>query len=176
MGRDPAVGDEGDLVSHPPGKAHLVGDQHELRTRPFEVVDHVEHLSGHLGVECGGWLVEKQPSGLHHQGPKDRDPLLLASGEFGRPLVGVSGEPKPLERFRDPPPGLGVGEAVDVNERQQEVVHRGEVGEEVVRLEDRADAAAVPAERLLVAGQGDTLEGHAARHRHVEPSQDSQQR
>jgi len=85
-------------------------------------------------------------------------------------------EPKPLE-WPAHPLGRGLsGEAVHVDERQQEIVHGGEMRKQIVCLEDRADRAAITPQGRFVAGQGGAVEDHAARCRHVEARENPQER
>ena len=54
-----------------------------------EVAHDDEHLADELRVERRGDLVEEHHVRLHHQRPRDRDPLLLAARELVRVLVGL---------------------------------------------------------------------------------------
>ena len=49
--------------------------------------DKVENLSYHLGVECGGGLVEEHNLGIHSECSDNSDTLLLSTGESGRVYV-----------------------------------------------------------------------------------------
>ena len=61
-----------------------------------EVAHDDEHLADELGVERRGDLVEQHHVRLHHQRPRDRDPLLLAA----RQLVRVLRRPSPSSPTR----------------------------------------------------------------------------
>ena len=63
-----------------------------------EVLHHGEDLPDQLGVERGGRLVEEHDLGLHGQGARDGDPLLLAAGELDRVLVPLFGDADLLQK------------------------------------------------------------------------------
>ena len=175
VGKHTPVADERQLVGHATGEAHLMRHEHELRAQGLEFSDHFEHLGRHFGIECRGRLIEKQPARPHDERPQDRDPLLLAAREFRRPLVGVRGELESLERLAHAIAGCGRGEAMHVDERQQEVVERREMRKQIVGLEHGAHGLAIVAQGGLVAGQGLPVKCDAAGRRHVEPGEDPQQ-
>ena len=152
-----------------------MGHQHKLRAEILQLPDHLQHLGRHLRIERGGGLVEKQPPRLHDERPQDGDPLLLAAGEFGRTLVGVVGQAKPLQRLPHASPRLGLRQAVHLHERQEQVVHGREMRKQIVGLKDRADRPPIGTQRRFIPRQGHAIEGHGPGHRHVEPRQDSQE-
>ena len=90
--------------------------------------------------------------------------------------MGVGHELKPFQGLPHAGDRRGVAQPVHGDERQEQIVERGQVREEIVGLKDGADRLAVPSQRLLVAGQRAAVEGHAAGHRHVEPGEDPQER
>ena len=63
-----------------------------------------------------------------------------------------------------------------VHQRKEEVVHRSQMGKEVVCLEDGAHRSPVPPQSLLVAGQGLAVEAHGAGRGQVEAGEDPQER
>ena len=153
-----------------------MGHEHEPGADLFELADHLEDLGGHLRIEGGGWLVEKQSLRLAGKSPEDGDPLLLPAGELGGAFVGVLGELEALERLSDPFPRCRGGEAMDMNQRQGEVVEGGEVGEEVVGLEDGADFPPVGEEPRFIARHRHAGEAHAPLFCEIEPGEDPQER
>ena len=175
-GDDLAAADKRHLVGHPAGKAHLVGHEHEPGADLFELADHLEDLGGHLRIEGGGWFVEKQPLRLAGESPEDGDPLLLPAGELGRALVGMLRELEALERLSDPLARRRGGEAMDMNQRQSEVVERREMGEEVVGLEDGPHFAPVGEEPGFIARHRHPGEAHAPLFCEIEPGEDPQER
>jgi hypothetical protein len=108
-----------------------------------ELAHDVEHLADHLRVERRRRLVEEHDLGLHGQGAGDRHALLLPAGQLGRVLVRLLGNAHPLQElhrhllrrsraslrtFRFGPEG--------------DVLERGQVREQVERLEHHPDLAA----------------------------------
>ena len=77
---------------------------------------------------------------VHHQRAGDRDPLLLAAGELMRVLMSLLLEPDHGEELSRARLGVPSAHLPDPARREREVVHRGEVGEEVELLEDDPDA------------------------------------
>jgi hypothetical protein len=99
-----------------------------------------QHLRG-LGVQLTHRLVPEDQRGLTDQGAGDRHQLLLATGELGGTVRGPVGEPHLVEellRTAPPRPPIGAG----VAERQQDVLHGGEGGQQVELLEDESDPPA----------------------------------
>ncbi len=176
VGGDASVADEGDVIGDAAGEGHLVGDEDEVTALVAEVGDHVEHLGGHFGVEGGGGFVEEEEAGFEGDGSGDGDPLALAAGQFERAFVGVGVEAESGEVIEGDAAGFGAGHAVDVFQREGDVVRGGEVGEEVVGLEDEAGVAAVFAEGGFVAeGQGDSVEFDRAGVGGFEAAEDAEQ-
>ena len=61
-------------------------------------------------IERGDRLVGQQHRRLLHQGPRDRDPLLLAARQGAGALEGMRDEIEPLQRF-DRHRALGIAES-----------------------------------------------------------------
>jgi hypothetical protein len=74
--------------------------------------------------------------------------LALSAGEFGRTFVGVALEMQTLEKFFGADVGFVGRQSVDGSEGEHDVREGVKMGEEVPRLEDGADVAAVDAERF----------------------------
>ena len=150
VGGNTAVADERHVIGDAPGESHLVRRQHEVATFRPQFRDHVEDFGGHFRIERGGRFVEQQPARFDGDGAGDGDALLLAAREFGGPLVRVFRETKPAEE------GVGLfgggvrGETVNEFEGERDVPAGGEMGEEVVALEDEARAGTMEAERFRV--------------------------
>ena len=66
------------------------------------------HGLAQLEVEGGERLVEEQGGGPVDQRPGQRDPLLLAAGELGRPAAGEAVHAHDLEHLADPRCELGL--------------------------------------------------------------------
>jgi len=78
------------------------------------LLEEVQHLRLHRGVEGGGGFVEQQDLRLEDQGPRDGDALALAAGQLVRIAEPEAGaEPHLVERPLDA--GLGVADAMDAS-------------------------------------------------------------
>jgi hypothetical protein len=73
---------------------------------------------------------------------RDRDALLLAAGELMRVLAGRLGEPDDVEQLTCARLCLRARKLADAPGREREVVHHGQVREEVELLEDDPDPLA----------------------------------
>ena len=71
-------------------------EDHRLTGLP-EVRDDIEHLGGHLGIQSGGWLVQKEELWIDSECSGNGDPLALTTAELGRFLAGVRPEAQALE-------------------------------------------------------------------------------
>lgn len=159
VGGDAGMPDEGDVIGDASGEAHLVGGEDEVAAFGTEFGDEVEHFGGHFGVEGGGGFVEEEEPGFDGDGAGDGDALFLATGELGGSFIGVRGEVEAAEPMVGGGAGVGGWEGVDSEEGEFDVLSGGEVGEEVVGLEDEADVGAVEAEGEVVAeGDGGAVE------------------
>lgn len=175
-GDHPTVSDEGDFVCYAPGEGHLVGYQNELSTLGSHFGDHVEYLCPHFGIKGRGRLIEEESLRTDDQRSQDRDPLLLAPRELGRPFVRVCRKTESFERHPYSLSGDLLAEPMDMHERKEKVLKGGQVRKQVVSLKDRAHGPAIVAQALLVARQWAAFEGDASAGGHIEPSQDPQER
>ena len=139
---DAALVHEDDPVGDRAGEAHLVGDDEHGHAGASELENDVEDLAHHFRIEGGGDLVEEEDLGGHHEGAHDGDALALAAGELARVVVGAVRQADALEQFQRPRARVGARFSGDEAGGERQVPHDGEVGEELVRLEDHADAAA----------------------------------
>lgn len=137
VGGDTAIADEGQMVSHSSGEAHLVSDQHEIAALSLQGGDGVEHFGGHFGVERRRGFIEEQEAWFHGERPGNGDALTLATGQFVRALVGVAVEFESGEKIQRLSAGLGTGNAVHMNEREGDVFESGQMGKEIVGLEHK---------------------------------------
>ena len=62
----------------------------------FDALDDLENVLDHAWGQTKGWLVEDQEAGLHHQGPRDRQHLLLAAGQRAPLLPAALGEDREI--------------------------------------------------------------------------------
>jgi len=76
------------LAGDLPGEAHFMGHHDHRPAFLGQPLNHPQHLTHQLRVECRGRFVEQHHLRLHRQRPGNRHPLLLAAGEKRRVLIG----------------------------------------------------------------------------------------
>ena len=69
-----------------PGNRLVVGDHHDGQTLVMLGGDEVEDFAPRGLIEIAGGFIGKENLGFVHQGPGNRHPLTLASGEFAGPV------------------------------------------------------------------------------------------
>ncbi len=98
------------------------------------------HLGAQLRVQIGKRLVEEEESRLNDEGARQRDALLLAPRELGRPPTLETLEPDLGEGGFDLAPELGARDA-PLAQSEGDVLEDGHVRPERVLLEDHAEIA-----------------------------------
>ena len=93
------------------------------------------------GVEVAGGFVGKENCGAVDQGAGDGDALLFAAGEFGG-FVGTAGGEAYIFQQRERGGGCIFRRSAGDQRGNHHVFEGGEFREEMVELEDEADAAA----------------------------------
>ena len=140
LGQDAPPIDDREPIAQPLRLLHVVrGKQHRgpallelAQARPDEVAD--------LGVEAGRWLVEDEQFGVVDQGPRDHEPPPHAARQRLDPIAGSVREGDKVEERREIWPQRLAGRARKVARVDQQVLHHGEVGIEVVVLGDHSGA------------------------------------
>ena len=87
------------------GVVGVVGDQDQPAAPLGGRLQRVDDQVAGLGVQRAGRLVGQQHPRVADQGPGDRDPLLLATGQPRRPVLGQVRDADLLERLAAPWPG-----------------------------------------------------------------------
>src|SRR5262245_41969239 len=135
-------------VQHPAGAlggVRIVGDHDDgLLELAIEPLEQLEDLFPRLAVEVAGRLVGQQQRRIAHDGARDRHPLLLPAGELAWVV------PEPLPEADDAERVLGAFDPLlaahlDQQQRQLDVLERGQHRDQVIELEDVADVARAPA-------------------------------
>jgi hypothetical protein len=153
------------------------GDQRGQPLRPHDGAQQPHDLLSGLGVELAGGLVGEQQPGPGGQRPGDRDPLLLAAGQFARPLPGVLAEADDVQHEPDAFLPFLRRHPRDP-QRDPDVLRRGQDRDQAERLEDERHVAA-PQQHPLVRRHPRHLavrDPNAAAVRQVEPADDVEQR
>jgi len=154
-----------DPLAHLVDHAVVVGGHHHRGPRAVDAVEQLHDAHGGGRVEVAGGLVGDQDHRPVHECARDRDALLLATGELVRHPVALAVQAHQLEGLRDDRADLRAGLA-DHLESERDVLVDGLVRQQPEVLEHRADLAAQP--RHLPAGEAvDLLAGdvHPARGR-----------
>ena len=128
-----------------------MGHDQQRGAGPGDVLDHVQHFLHHFRVQRRRGLVEQQQLGLHGQGPRDGDALLLSARQLARPLVLVVSQAHAFQQGLGPRRGLGPGQATHAHRRQRHVPERAHVREQVELLEHHADLGAHARQAPVVA-------------------------
>src|SRR5579883_2968599 len=156
-------------------EAHLVADHDHGHARLAQRAHDLEHRAHKLRIERRRRLVEQHDPRFERDRARDRHALLLAAGQFGRPVMGAVGEPDPLQRAAAQLVGLGAALARHLAQRQGHVAERGHVWIEVERLEHHADALAGMIDVCLRTQHVDAVDDDRTRRRLLEPVEAAQQ-
>jgi hypothetical protein len=143
--RNAAIGYERDEIRSVAGKSHFMGYEDDGFSRGSEFRDDIQNLGGHLGIESGGGFVEEQKSGINSEGPSDGDALALTAAELRGLFSGMIEQLESREELFCAGIGFLRGKAVNLLEWEADILKRGEVGEEVVGLEDDSEFLAMGA-------------------------------
>ena len=85
---DPAEVHDDNAVGHGNGFVLIMRDKHEGRVdAALDLLEKDLHLPSQRGIQGGERLIEKNDLGLADDGPRQCDPLLLATRELGRIAV-----------------------------------------------------------------------------------------
>jgi hypothetical protein len=118
-----------------------VGHGHQCLARPAELAEQPEDVAGGAAVQVAGGLVGEQHQRLVDQGSGHRDALLLAAREVTGEVTGPRGHAQPFQQLHRPATRRTARHA-DEQRRQLHVLHRGQLVDQVERLEHKADVAA----------------------------------
>ena len=139
------------------GGVRVVRDHdHRLPELLRRAAQQLEDLLPRRRVEVAGRLVGEDDRRLRDERARDRDALLLAAGELGRPVLAPVGEADALQQVLEE---LGLGLLAGDRERQDDVLLGGQHRQEVEELEDEADVLAAQQRHLAVGEALDLLAG-----------------
>ena len=120
---------------------------------PVELAEQGVDPLGGLRIEVAGGLVGQQQPRLEAQRPGQRHPLLLAAGELAGPVVEPVGQPHLRQHLLGAARASAAGQPPD-QPGHHGVLERGELGQQVVALEDEADRLVAEAGQLLLVEGG----------------------
>jgi hypothetical protein len=78
------------------------GDERGETGAANEVEERIEHALAGRVIEVARWLVAEQEVGVIGEGADDRDPLLLATRQTGRPMLRTRGKTDLVEERSSP--------------------------------------------------------------------------
>ena len=128
----------GDLLR----EADLMRDDHHGHSLAGQRAHHVEDLTDEFGIERRCRLIEQHHLRLHAECPSNRNPLLLTTGKMGGIVVGLVGEPDPLEHFASDADGLRLGATQHACLGNREILQHRQMREQIELLEHHADVRA----------------------------------
>src|SRR6266446_6065363 len=132
---------------HPVGRfareAHLVRHDDHGHPNCRELLHDREHLADRLRIEGARRFVEQHERRLHRERPRNRDPLLLTTGELPWIDVALVGEPDPAEQLLSLADRGRLGRLPDAYRRLDHVLERRHVRKEVETLEHHPDLGAL---------------------------------
>ncbi|KAG1081628.1 hypothetical protein G6F40_015417 [Rhizopus arrhizus] len=134
-----------------------MGDHDDgLAVLAVELLQQAQDLFGGLAVEVAGGFVADQEGGVGDDRAGNRHALLLAAGQFIRAVAAAVGQAD--QGQRDLRIALALrGVEVGQQQRQLDVLLRGQHRHQVVELEHEADVVAAPGRQLAAAHLVDAL-------------------
>ena len=150
------------------------GREIEVALQPLELG---AHAVAQLGVEVGERLVEQQELRLHHQGAREREPLLLAAGELGGVAIDQLLERDRVQHAHDLVADVLLGEPAHL-QRKRHVLEDVHVRPDGVGLEHHAEIALVRRDENALVRRIDEPAGDLdlARNRLLQPGDRAQRR
>lgn len=140
---------KGNLIGNFPGKTHFVRDKDKVAAFGTKLFDHFQDFGGHLRVKRRGGFVKKYELRADGNSSGNSDTLALTAGECGWLFAGMLFKLEPGEEIHGRFLCDGGPEPVDFFKRKRDVTQRGKMRKKVVRLENRADGAAVRPELVF---------------------------
>jgi len=143
----------------------------------IELAHEIDELSSVARVQIGRGLVSQNKIWAMHNSAGNGDALTFAAGEEIWAVIRTSREADAIESFCDPPPAIGVGEALN-EERVLDVFSGGENWDQIESLEDESYLFA-PEDRGLGSvktGCIDPLDKDAAGGRLIDASDEIEER
>src|SRR5689334_21925344 len=121
------------------GRVRIVRDHDDrLLVLLVQALEQLQDLLARFAIEVAGRFVRQQQRRIAHERARDGDALLLAARELTREVPEPVAEADELQRRRRALLALGAAH-LDEQQRQLDVLQRGEHGNQVVELEDETD-------------------------------------
>ena len=106
-------------------ETHLVGHANHGHAFPRQIGHDVEHFADHFRIERRGRLIEQHDHGIHAQGARNGDTLLLAAGQLAWKLVRLLWDFHPFKVLHGDVMCLGLCGLAHQPGRQHEVLDDG---------------------------------------------------
>ncbi len=103
---------------------------------------HLQHFAHHFRVERAGGLVKQHDGRAHGQGARNGNALLLAAGQLRGEGIGLVRKTHAFQQLHRALARFGTAGALQLQRRQHQVFHHGQMREEIELLEHKADMAA----------------------------------
>lgn len=132
-----------DSVGGQAREAHLVRHENEVGALFAKLLNHVEDLGGHFGIERRCRLIEEHDPRLDGDGTSNGDALTLTAGKGRRLFVRVSIELEAAKQLEGNVTRLRCRVLVYLFERQDDVFECGEMRKKIEGLENNTDGAAI---------------------------------
>src|SRR5690606_16940626 len=123
-------------------KTHFVSHHDHGHALFGKLAHHAQHISHQFGIEGGGRLVEQDRLGLHGQGARDRDALLLATRQLRRMRMLLVRQPHAGQQFATSLDSLRTRLFLDIYGAFNHVFQRGTVGKQIEPLEHHGNLRA----------------------------------
>ena len=137
---DSSVFHKDDPVRYLPCEAHLVGDNHHRDVLFLRELHHdIEYVLNRFRIQRTGRLIEQDDRGLAAERPRDRDSLLLSTGQGGRINTGLITESDDIEIVIRGFLGLRLRNTMELRRCQGQVPEYGEMRVEIKLLEHHRD-------------------------------------
>ena len=159
------------------GDVLVMRDDNDRQTFLVQTFQAVEDVRRTLRVEVAGGFVAQQQAGRADKGPRNRDALPFAAGQFARQEVDAMRQADPFDRGQRAVPSAA-GRPAAVHLRQHHVLKHCPIWQQVERLEHEPDALAPQACALLVGQRGGfhAVQSVEAVGRAIQAADDVQQR
>ena len=155
-----------------------MGDQHDGLVEVMgECADHRHDLGLGSGVEVAGRLIGEDHFGFGHERPGDADALLLTAGHLARIVVEAMSQTDPCEHATRRTFALFLGHSAE-HQRHRHVFQRGQIGQQVVRLEHESEMLLAESRQFAFVepADGHAADAHAAARRFLHAGQLVEQR
>ncbi|KAG1451192.1 hypothetical protein G6F57_016230 [Rhizopus arrhizus] len=123
------------------GHGHVMRDQHHGVAFGMQFAEDLHHFLAGLGVQCAGRLIGEDHRAAVHQCTRDGHALLLPAGQLAGQVLHAFAPAQPLQQRLGAGMAVGAGLA-GIDGRHFHVAQRGQVGQQVVALEDEAEVLA----------------------------------